>query len=278
MVFGTGPNAGSPLIHHPDIYLLSFTGGTATGKLIYKAASESNKKISLELGGKNANLIFEDCDYKEALSTSLRSSFANQGEICLCCSRIFVQRSIYDRFVADFTALAQGMVVGDPLDPKTQLGALVSQQHFQKVTSYFDVALQEGATIVTGGIETSLQDKGYFVRPTIITGVHPTESRLQQEEIFGPVVTITPFDTEQEAITYANSTKYGLCASVWTESMKRANRVSRALKVGTCWINTWMTRDLNVPFGGVKQSGLGREGLDDSAHFFTEPKTVCIKH
>ena len=170
------------------------------------------------------------------------------------------------------------MVVGNPLDPSTQVGPLVSKQHFEKVVSYFDIAREEGGKIVCGGIDAQLASSGFFVRPTIITNVDPIHSRLQKEEIFGPVVTVTPFDTEEQVIQYANSTQYGLSASVWTDNIKRANRVSRGLKVGTVWVNTWMKRDLNVPFGGVKNSGLGREGLDDSEHFFTEDKTVCIQH
>ncbi|KAJ3355173.1 Aldehyde dehydrogenase 8 member A1 [Kappamyces sp. JEL0680] len=264
MVFGTGPSAGNALIHHPDVPLLSFTGGTATGKLVYQAAALQNKKVSLELGGKNANIIFDDCNLEEALTTSVRSSFSNQGE-----------QGIYQQFVDRFVKLVDALVVGDPLDPKTNIGAIVSKPHFDKIVSYIDIAKKEGAQILCGGV---VEGKGLFIKPVVITNVHPTDSRCQKEEIFGPVVTITPFGTEDEVVQFANATQYGLSASVWTESGRRANRVSRKLRVGTVWVNTWMTRDLNVPFGGQKNSGLGREGKDDSLHFFCEAKTVCLKH
>ncbi|KAJ3271536.1 Aldehyde dehydrogenase 8 member A1 [Terramyces sp. JEL0728] len=280
MIFGTGASAGSPLINHDDVPLLSFTGGTVTGELIYKAAAGKNKKVSLELGGKNANIIFADCNFEEALDTSIRSSFSNQGEICLCGSRIFVQEEIYEKFLVEFTKKAEQLSVGDPSDPNTNLGPVVSQPHLEKILYYIDIARKEGAKILTGGarITTESLKSGFFVRPTVITNVHPTESRCQKEEIFGPVVTITPFKSEEEAIKFANSTQYGLSSSIWTENGRKANRVARKLKVGTVWVNTWMTRDLNMPFGGVKNSGLGREGKDDSAHFFCEDKTICIKH
>jgi aminomuconate-semialdehyde/2-hydroxymuconate-6-semialdehyde dehydrogenase len=203
------------------------------------------------------------------LNTSINSSFANQGEICLCGSRIFVQEDIYERFVKEFTGIAKQMKVGNPLDPLTQVGALVSEQHMQKVLSYIEIAKNEGAIIHCGGKKVSSLD-GFFVPPTVITGVHPTKSRCQMEEIFGPVVTITPFKTEEEVIAYSNSTEYGLSASVWSENGRKAHRVARQLSVGTCWINCWLKRDLNMPFGGQKNSGLGREGKSNSAHFFCE--------
>ncbi|KAJ2993843.1 Aldehyde dehydrogenase 8 member A1 [Globomyces sp. JEL0801] len=264
MIFGTGPNAGNFLVNHPQVPLISFTGGTVTGGIIYNAASKQNKKLSLELGGKNANIIFADADFNEALTTSIRSSFANQGEICLCGSRIFVEESIFEKFVTEFVKKANELIVGDPTSPSTQMG--------EKVVSYIEIAKQEGGKIHCGGsrIQDQQLQSGYFLRPTVITGLHPTESRCQKEEIFGPVVTISPFKTEEEVIGNANATEYGLSASVWTENGRKANRVARGLKVGTVWVNTWMTRDLNMPFGGVKNSGLGREGKDYSMHFFCE--------
>ncbi|KAJ8330775.1 hypothetical protein QVD99_008623 [Batrachochytrium dendrobatidis] len=279
MVFGTGPSVGSPLVSHKDVPLISFTGGTTTGEIIYKTAASLNKKMSLELGGKNANIVFADADFETAVSTSIRSSFANQGEICLCGSRIFVHEDIFEKFVTELTRRANALVVGDPSEPTTQIGALVSKEHMNKVLSYIDIAKHEGGKIVAGGHRETVVGltDGCFVRPTIIVGVHPTEARVQQEEIFGPVVTITPFKTDQEAITYANSTKYGLSASVWTQDLKRAHTVAQKLHVGTAWINCWMVRDLNMPFGGMKMSGLGREGRVHSMEFFCEETTVCVK-
>eukprot|EP00842_Homolaphlyctis_polyrhiza_P002518 jgi/Hompol1/3267/HPOL_003174-RA len=278
MVFGTGPSVGSPLVAHKDIPLISFTGGTATGEIVYRTAASLNKKLSLELGGKNANIIFADADFEDAITTTMRSSFSNQGEICLCGSRIFVQEEIYEKFIAEFVKRTEALVVGDPADPKTNLGALASQQHMEKVLSYIEIAKQEGASILSGGNRVMSHGlaKGFFVQPTIITGVHATESRVQREEIFGPVVTVTPFKTDEEAVHYANSTKYGLSASVWTQNLKRAHTVGRKLEVGTVWINCWMVRDLNAPFGGVKMSGLGREGRHHSMDFFCEVSLACL--
>jgi acyl-CoA reductase-like NAD-dependent aldehyde dehydrogenase len=279
MVFGTGLNAGSPLINHPQVPLLSFTGGTATGKLVYQAASLQNKKLSLELGGKNANIIFADCDFEDMLTNTMRSSFANQGEICLCGSRIFVQDSIFEKFIDAFKKRANDLIVGDPLDSKTSMGALVSKQHMEKVLSYIQIAKDEGGKIIFGGkrLTTPGLEHGYFLSPTIITNLHATESRCQKEEIFGPVVTVTPFESEEQVLEFANATEYGLSASVWTQNIKRANQIARGIRTGTVWINTWMTRDLNMPFGGMKFSGLGREGVDESFHFFCEEKTICCK-
>ncbi|KAI8927612.1 aldehyde dehydrogenase domain-containing protein [Entophlyctis helioformis] len=279
MVFGNGPSAGSPLVEHEDVPLISFTGGTATGEIIYRAAAKMNKKLSLELGGKNANIVFADADFEQAIQTSVRSSFSNQGEICLCGSRIFVQEEIYEKFVAELARRADALVVGNPADESTNLGALVSQQHMEKVLYYIDVAKKSGANIVAGGVRALDGDlaNGFFVRPTIITGVHPTEARVQKEEIFGPVVTITPFKTEDEVVQYANSTRYGLSASVWTQNGQRATRVARQLRVGTVWVNCWMVRDLNMPFGGHRLSGLGREGGNHSMEFFCDETAICTK-
>ncbi|KAH6574121.1 hypothetical protein BASA60_002716 [Batrachochytrium salamandrivorans] len=279
MVFGTGPAVGAPLVAHKDVPLISFTGGTSTGEIIYKAASALNKKLSLELGGKNANIVFSDADFEDAVSTSIRSSFANQGEICLCGSRIFVHEDIFDRFVAELAKRTDALIVGDPALPTTQVGALVSKEHMEKVMSYVSIAKQEGGKIIAGGnreLSNGLA-AGCFFRPTVITGVHPCDARVQQEEIFGPIVTVSPFKTDEEAISYANSTKYGLSASVWTQNVKRAHTIGQKLHVGTVWINCWMVRDLNMPFGGMKMSGLGREGRHHSMDFFCEETTVCVK-
>jgi aminomuconate-semialdehyde/2-hydroxymuconate-6-semialdehyde dehydrogenase len=266
-------------VEHPDIAALSFTGGTVTGKKIAATAAPMFKKLSLELGGKNPNIVFADCDFEQALQTSLQAAFSNQGEICLCGSRIFVERSIFDRFVDEFVSRAKQLPVGDPLEEQTKIGALVSEAHMNKVLSYIELALQEGGKILTGGKQVKLSGRcanGYFVDPTVITGLDHL-CRTNQEEIFGPVVTLMPFDTEEEVIGYANSTPYGLSATVWTENLKRAHRVAAYLKSGIIWINCWLLRDLRTPFGGMKQSGVGREGGWEALKFFTEAKNVCVK-
>ena len=230
--------------------------------------------MSLELGGKNPNVIFADADLDDAVATSIRSSFWNQGEICLCGSRIFVERSAYDSFVERFVAATKTLRIGDPTDAQTDVGALISEAHLRKVTGYIDLAKQEGGTIVTGG--RRIDQPGFFVEPTVITGLG-CDTRVLQEEIFGPVVTITPFDGDDEAIRFANSTRYGLAATVWTRDLQRAHRVAAALDAGTVWVNCWLLRDLRVPFGGMKDSGVGREGGFESLNFFTEAKNVCVK-
>jgi len=274
IVHGYGAKAGRALTCHDDVAAISFTGGTVTGAAVAANAAPRFKKISLELGGKNPNLIFADADLDDAVATSIRSSFWNQGEICLCGSRIFVERAIHDVFVERFVAATKKLRIGDPLDDATDIGALISNAHLQKVMGYIDLAKQEGGTIVAGG--NRVDRPGYFVEPTIVTGLG-TDCRLLQEEIFGPVVTITPFDDEEEAIRFANSTRYGLSATVWTRDLSRAHRVAAALDSGTVWINCWLLRDLRVPFGGMKESGVGREGGFDSLTFFTEAKNVCVK-
>ncbi|KAI9348275.1 aldehyde dehydrogenase domain-containing protein [Zopfochytrium polystomum] len=278
VVFGTGPKAGSALVSHPKVPLISFTGGTATGEIIYRNCAPLFKKMSLELGGKNANVVFADADFDKAIETSVLSSFRNQGEICLCGSRIFVEAPIYDRFVAELCKRADSLVVGDPAHPSTQLGALVSAPHMDKVMSYVELAKQEGGTIAAGGVRvTDVKggEGGYFMRPTVITGLKASD-RVVQEEIFGPVVTVTPFTTEEEVLEYFNGTKYGLAGSVWTENLRRAHRFAAKVQTGTIWVNCWMVRDLNMPFGGVKASGLGREGAPYSFDFFCDEKTICI--
>ncbi|NOS93213.1 MAG: aldehyde dehydrogenase [Cyclobacteriaceae bacterium] len=279
IVHGLGKKVGQAIVEHPVISAISFTGGTVTGKTIAATAAPMFKKLSLELGGKNPNIIFADCDLEEALSTSINSSFSNQGEICLCGSRILVERSLYDRFVSDFVKRTKDLAVGDPLDETTRLGALVSEGHMQKVLSYIELAKQEGGTIACGGERVKVEGRcasGYFVAPTVITGL-PQNCRTNQEEIFGPVVTIMPFDAEEEVIAFANSTAYGLSATVWTNNLKRAHRLAHQLKSGIIWINCWLLRDLRTPFGGMKQSGVGREGGWEAMRFFTEAKNVCVK-
>ena len=274
IVQGLGNKAGAAICEHPDVPLISFTGGTVTGAKVAAAAAPKFKKLSLELGGKNPNLVFADADLDDAVATSIRSSFWNQGEICLCGSRIFVERSIHDQFVERFVAATKQLRIGDPGDPATDVGALISAAHLENVTGYVQLAKEEGGTVVTGG--NRVDRRGYFVEPAVITGLD-CNCRVLQEEIFGPVVTITPFENEDEAVGFANSTRYGLSASVWTRDLQRAHRVAAALDAGTVWINCWLLRDLRVPFGGMKDSGVGREGGFDSLNFFTEPKNVCVK-
>ncbi|HKX84387.1 MAG TPA: aldehyde dehydrogenase, partial [Pyrinomonadaceae bacterium] len=262
IVHGTGPKVGSAIVTHRDVKAVSFTGGTKTGEEIARTAAPMFKKLSLELGGKNPNIIFADCNYEEMLATTVRSSFSNQGEICLCGSRIFVERPMYEQFKSDFVTRVAALKVGDPSDPETDVGAIVSKPHFDKIMSYIDLAREEGGTILTGGKSVSLNGRcadGWFIEPTVIDGLSH-DCRTNQEEIFGPVVTLMPFDTEKEVLGYANSVRYGLSATVWTENLSRAHRVSAALESGIVWVNCWLLRDLRTPFGGMKDSGVGREG------------------
>lgn len=278
IVHGLGPKVGSAIVEHKDVKAISFTGGTATGEAIARTAAPMFKKLSLELGGKNPNIIFADCNYEEMLATTVRSSFSNQGEICLCGSRIFVERPIYERFKTDFVARVAELKVGDPLLPDTNVGAIVSKQHFDKIMSYVELAESEGGRILTGGEQAVLSGRcadGWFIEPTVIEGL-PYDCRTNQEEIFGPVVTIMPFDTEDEVLTYANSVRYGLSATVWTENLSRAHRMAAKLESGIVWINCWLLRDLRTPFGGMKDSGIGREGGFEALRFFTEEKNVCL--
>lgn len=276
MVHGKGPKIGAAITGHPGIAAISFTGGTSTGTDIYAGAARHLKKVSLELGGKNPTIIFEDADWQKMLDGAIAGAFTNQGQICLCGSRLLVQASIYDRFKADFIARAKHITIGDPLDETTRHGAMVSQPHMEKVLDYIELAKQEGGTIVTGGKRHMLKGRcqnGYFIEPTVIEGLPPL-CRTNQEEIFGPVVTLIPFKTEEEALAIANGTPYGLAASVWTKDEARTHRVAQALESGIVWINAWNLRDLNTPFGGVKKSGVGREGKWRAMEFFTEEKTV----
>jgi aminomuconate-semialdehyde/2-hydroxymuconate-6-semialdehyde dehydrogenase len=279
IVHGTGPNVGAPMTAHPKIGTISFTGGTVTGRKVAEAAAPLFKKVSLELGGKNPNIIFADADLEAAISGSVRSSFANQGQVCLCGSRVFVERSIYQDFVDRFIGKVGQLKQGDPLEEKTEQGAIVSKTQLDKVKFYVDLAQKEGGKIALGGTAPdSINERcrdGYFFPPTILTDL-PVACRTNREEIFGPVVTITPFDSEEEVIGYANDCDYGLASSVWTQNLSRAHRVAEKIHTGTVWINCWLVRDLRVPFGGMKQSGVGREGGEEALRFFTEPKNVCI--
>jgi aminomuconate-semialdehyde/2-hydroxymuconate-6-semialdehyde dehydrogenase len=275
IVHGLGAKVGSALTEHPDVPIISFTGGTETGKTIARTAAPMFKKLSLELGGKNPNIIFDDCDLDKAISTSLNSSFANQGQICLCGSRIYVHRGVYEEFKNRFVDKVKSMKVGDPKSDDVKLGAVVSKPHFDKILSYVELAKEEGGTVLCGGKPAETDMKGWFIEPTVIEGLKES-CRTNQEEIFGPVVTIQPFDTEEEVIGYANGTKYGLASTVWTNDLTKAHRVSAQLHTGIVWVNCWLMRDLRTPFGGVKNSGVGREGGWEALRFFTEPKNVCI--
>ncbi len=278
ILHGLGGEVGAAMTEHPKIKAISFTGGTSTGAHIAKVAAPMFKKLSLELGGKNPNIIFDDCDFDLALSTTMRSSFANQGQICLCGSRIFVQRGIYEKFKTAFVEKTQRAKVSFPLDPEAKLGAVVSEDHMNKVLSYVDLAKEEGGTVLCGGKRKVLDGEyanGYYIEPTVIEGLDYT-CRTNTEEIFGPVVTITPFDTEEEVLKMANSVDYGLASTVWTQDITKAHRVAAKIESGIVWINCWLVRDLRTPFGGVKNSGVGREGGLEALRFFTEPKNVCV--
>ena len=279
IVHGYGNKVGNAITSHPKIPVISFTGGTKTGAEISRIAAPMFKKISLELGGKNPNIIFADCDFEHALHTTIKSSFSNQGEICLCGSRIFIERKIYEKFKNEFVALTKKLIVGDPKNDDSNLGAIVSKAHKEKILSYIELAKQEGGKILCGGNEAKVDGRcknGFFIEPTVIEGL-PYNCRTNQEEIFGPVVTLMPFDTEEEVLMYANSTQYGLAGTVWTENLTKAHRIANELQSGIIWINCWLFRDLRTPFGGMKSSGVGREGGFEALRFFTEEKNVCVK-
>ncbi|MEQ2169485.1 Aldehyde dehydrogenase 8 member A1 [Goodea atripinnis] len=282
IVYGTGPRAGDALVAHPDVPLISFTGSTATAQRITERSAPYCKKLSLELGGKNPAIIFADADLEQCIETTVRSSFSNQGEICLCTSRIYVERSIYSEFLEKFVAAARKWKTGDPSDPSNHNGALISKEHLEKVRSFVALAKSEGAVIHCGeGVDhldlPEPNKSGYFMPPTVISGISDC-SRVMQEEIFGPVTCICPFDTEDEAVVRGNGVRYGLSATVWSRDVGRVHRLAQRLQVGLVWTNCWLVRDLNLPFGGMKHSGVGREGGKDSYHFFTEVKSITIKH
>jgi len=279
ILHGYGNEVGQAMVAHPKVKAVSFTGGTKTGAHIASVAAPMFKKLSLELGGKNPTIVFASADYQKALETTLRASFLNQGEICLCGSRIFVEESIYERFKNDLTERVKALKVGDPEDENNFMGALVSEGHMQKVLSYIELAQQEGGNILTGGKRIQVEGRckeGYFVEPTLIEGL-TYDCRTNQEEIFGPVATIMPFKTEDEVLKYANSVEYGLACSLWTNDLSQAHRMAAKIESGIVWVNCWLLRDLRTPFGGVKSSGVGREGGFEALHFFTEEKNVCIQ-
>jgi len=278
IIHGQGITAGDALINHKGVQAISFTGGTATGKIIAQKTAASFKKLSLEMGGKNPAIIFTDCNYNKMLETVVQSSFSNQGQICLSSSRILIQTEIFQRFKKDFIGKVNKLIVGDPQDHESNLGAVSSKNHFEKIMNYIELAEKEGGNILLGGKAVKLNGrckKGWFIEPTIIEGLTNT-AKTNQEEIFGPVVTLIPFNDEEDAIQIANESDYGLSATIWTEDKKRATRVSNQVEAGVIWVNCWLVRDLRTPFGGMKQSGLGREGGSEALKFFTEQKNVCI--
>ncbi|CAD5113772.1 DgyrCDS2941 [Dimorphilus gyrociliatus] len=281
IVFGTGNRTGNAIVKHRDVPLISFTGSTVTASRIREGSTDLCKKFSFELGGKNAAIVFKDANLENCFPVIMKSSYANQGEICLCTSRIYVQEEIFEQFISKYIELARNIKVGDPEDPNTNMGALISRQHYNKVKSYIDLSKKIGGKILCGdGVdELKLPENckdGYFILPTAITNV-ADDSPLMQEEIFGPVTCIVPFKTEEEVIKRANNSDYGLCASIWSENVGTIHRVAKALNVGTVWANCWLIRNLNMPFGGMKESGTGREGAKQSLDFFTEKKTICVK-
>ncbi|MFT7629156.1 MAG: aminomuconate-semialdehyde/2-hydroxymuconate-6-semialdehyde dehydrogenase [Mariniblastus sp.] len=277
IVQGNGGSAGQAMLEHRGIKAISFTGGTATGEHVARTVAPQFKKLSLELGGKNPNIIFADCNYDKALATTVLSSFANQGQICLCGSRIFIEAPLYEQFKHDLVTKTQSLIVGHPAQPETQIGAMISKSHHEKVLGYFDVAQQEGANLLCGGTvaEVPGAENGFYLQPTIFE-VDSNLGRISQEEIFGPVVTIMPFETELELIELANDVRYGLSATIWTTDLDRTMRLSKKIESGVIWVNTWLMRDLRTPFGGMKNSGVGREGGLEALRFFTEPKNICI--
>ena len=279
LIHGDGTGAGAPLVAHSDVDLVSFTGGTSTGEKVAASAAPAFKKLSLELGGKNASIVFADCDMDSTVAGVVRAGFLNQGQVCLCGSRVLVEDSVYAEFRDRFVDAVEAMRIGDPSDESTDLGALISEDHLAKVQSYVELAKQEGGTLLTGGTPClpSGFEGGNWMAPTVIEGLSP-DSRCSTEEIFGPVVTLHPFGSEDEAVTIANNTRYGLAGSVWTSDLDKGRRVSEAIDTGMVWVNTWLHRDLRVPFGGVKDSGVGREGGKWSLGFFSEAMNVCVKH
>lgn len=279
IVYGTGPVCGEAIVQHSDVKAISFTGSTRAGERIASIAAPQFKKLSLELGGKNPALIFADCDWEKTLDEAVRLSFTNQGEICLCGSRLLIEASVYDQFKKDFLKRVAQLKVGDPLEKETRQGAIVSRMHYEKILRCIEIAQQEGGNILTGGKSLKVHgrcEKGLFIQPTVIEGLGPSCS-TNQEEIFGPVVTLQPFQSDEEAIQLANDSAYGLAATIWTSNLNRAHRIAASLYTGIVWVNTWLMRDLRTPFGGMNNSGVGREGGWEAMRFFTEPKNVCIQ-
>jgi len=280
ILHGTGSSVGSAICNHPKVKAISFTGGSATGATIATQLAPQFKKLSLELGGKNPALIFDDCDFENTVEEVFRASFANQGQICLCASRLYIQRGIYEKFKTALVEKAQALLPQDPLINETKMGAIVSKDHLEKVLGYIDLAKQEGGTILAGGEQVQLSGRcqqGYFLQPTIIEGLTNGAS-CNQQEIFGPVITLQVFDTDEQALVLANESKYGLAATIWTQNINRAHQLGEQINTGIVWINCWLLRDLRTPFGGMNHSGVGREGGLEAMRFFTEPKNVCIKY
>ena len=280
ILHGTGVSIGSAICNHPKINAISFTGGTATGAAIAKQLAPKFKKLSLELGGKNPALIFDDCNIENTVEEVFRASFTNQGQICLCASRLYIQRGIYKKFKAALVAKAKALVPQDPLHNETKMGAIVSKEHLEKVLGYINLAKQEGGTILAGGEQVHLTgrcEKGYFLQPTIVEGLN-NDASCNKQEIFGPVITMQVFDTDEQALTLANESQYGLAATIWTENINKAHQLAEQINTGIVWINCWLLRDLRTPFGGMNHSGVGREGGLEAMRFFTEPKNVCIKY
>ncbi len=278
IVHGLGAETGQAMVEHDLVKAISFTGGTVTGARIAALAAPRFKKMSLELGGKNPNIVFDDCDFDRAVKTSVRAAFANQGQICLCGSRIFVQSGIYEKFKEAFVQRVKGLKVGPPQESDSRMGAVVSKAHMEKILSYIQLAKEEGGTILHGGKQVKLAapyDGGYYLEPTVIEGLS-FDCRVNQEEVFGPLVTLTPFETEEEVLMMANSTEYGLACTVFTQDLNKAHRVAKEIHSGIVWINDWLVRDLRTPFGGMKNSGVGREGGFEALKFFTEAKNVCF--
>jgi aminomuconate-semialdehyde/2-hydroxymuconate-6-semialdehyde dehydrogenase len=279
IVHGNGPNCGEAIVKHKDIKAISFTGSTRAGESIASIAAPMFKKLSLELGGKNPNIIFADCDWDKMMKTTIQSSFSNQGQICLCGSRILIEESIYHKFKIEFIERTSKLIVGDPLDEKSKQGAVVSKIHFDKIMSCIELAKQEGGIILCGGNAVKLEGRcanGYFIEPTIIEGLGPN-CKTNMEEIFGPVVTLQSFKTADEALELANTSNYGLAATIWTQDISKANRIAANVESGIIWINCWLLRDLRTAFGGTKNSGVGREGGWEALRFFTETKNVCLE-
>lgn len=279
IVHGTGPGAGEAIVSHPEVKAISFTGSTRAGERIASIAAPKFKKLSLELGGKNPAIIFADCNWDKMMKDTIRSSFSNQGEICLCGSRILVEESIYEKFKTEFIEKTKALTVGDPLEPASKQGAIVSKVHFDKILRCIDTAKHEGGKILCGGHPLKLNGRcaeGFFIEPTVIEGLGPN-CQTNQEEIFGPVVTLQSFKSEEEAVHLANATQYGLAATIWTQDISKANRMAAKVESGIIWVNCWLLRDLRTPFGGFKNSGVGREGGWEALRFFTEAKNVCIE-
>ncbi|MFT5295614.1 MAG: aminomuconate-semialdehyde/2-hydroxymuconate-6-semialdehyde dehydrogenase [Colwellia sp.] len=280
ILHGKGASVGSAICNHPKIKAISFTGGSATGAAIATQLAPKFKKLSLELGGKNPALIFDDCNFENTVEEVFRASFANQGQICLCASRLYIQRGIYEKFKAALVERAKALVPQDPLINETKMGAIVSKDHLEKVLGYIDLAKQEGGIILAGGKQVQLSGRcaqGYFLQPTVIEGLSNNAS-CNQQEIFGPVITLQVFDTDEEALILANESQYGLAATIWTQNINRAHQLAEQINTGIVWINCWLLRDLRTPFGGMNHSGVGREGGLEAMRFFTEPKNVCIKY